>query len=149
MLITYDNLPAPCFVIDEERFRKNLSLIRHVADKSGAEIILAFKGFAMWGVFDILREYIGGAAASSVSEARLCFDEIGSKAHTYSPVYKEEEFSQILKYSSHVSFKSLAQYRKFDNTLKSLKGKISATLLTPSGNIAIGMINPARMICAL
>ncbi len=80
------NIPSPCYVIDEERFRKNLSLIKHVADESGAEIILAFKGFAMWGVFAILREYISGAAASSVHEARLCFEEIGSPAHTYSPV---------------------------------------------------------------
>jgi len=41
--INYEIIPSPCFVIDEERFRKNLSLIRHIADESGAEIILAFK----------------------------------------------------------------------------------------------------------
>jgi carboxynorspermidine decarboxylase len=73
MDINYNILPSPCYVIDEERFRKNLSLIRYVADESGAEIILAFKGFAMWGVFPILKEYVSGAAASSVDEARLCF----------------------------------------------------------------------------
>ena len=87
MSIDYTKVPSPCYVIDEERFRKNLSLIRHITDESGAEIILAFKGFAMWGVFPILKEYVSGAAASSVDEARLCFDEIGSPAHTYSPVY--------------------------------------------------------------
>ena len=84
-------------MIDEERFRKNLSLIKHVSDESGAEIILAFKGFAMWGVFPILQEYISGAAASSVDEARLCFEEIGSLAHTYSPVYKSGDFNAILE----------------------------------------------------
>ncbi|HBE40530.1 MAG TPA: carboxynorspermidine decarboxylase, partial [Bacteroidales bacterium] len=71
-MINYQIIPSPCFVIDEERFRSNLSLIKYVADESGAEIILAFKGFAMWGVFDIVKEYISGAAASSVHEARLC-----------------------------------------------------------------------------
>ena len=64
-MIDYNKVPSPCYVIDEERFRKNLSLIKHVSDESGAEIILAFKGFAMWGVFPVLREYISGAAASS------------------------------------------------------------------------------------
>jgi carboxynorspermidine decarboxylase len=127
-VIDYSKIPFPCYVIDEERFRKNLSLIRHVSDASGAEIILAFKGFAMWGVFDILREYVSGAAASSVNEARLCFEEIGSPAHTYSPVFKETEFRTILKYSSNVTFNSLNQYNKFKGILKKYRGKISAGL---------------------
>lgn len=127
-MINYDILPSPCYVIDEERFRKNLSLIRHVSDESGAEIILAFKGFAMWGVFPILREYISGAAASSVDEARLCFDEIGSPAHTYSPVYKESDFQSILKYSSHVTFNSIAQYNKYSTELKKYSKSISVGL---------------------
>jgi carboxynorspermidine decarboxylase len=131
-------------VIDEERFRNNLSLIKHVSDESGAEIILAFKGFAMWGVFDILREYFSGAAASSVSEARLCSEEIGSKAHTYSPVYKENEFDLILKYSSHVTFNSLDQYRKYAKIIKSHSGKISAGIrINPEfSEIAHGLYNP-------
>src|SRR5665647_538492 len=128
MSIDYNKVPSPCYVIDEIRFRKNLSLIRHVSDESGAEIILAFKGFAMWGVFPILREYISGAAASSVDEARLCFEEIGSDAHTYSPVYKGSDFSSILKYSSHVTFNSLNQFRKYSNELKNYSKHISAGL---------------------
>jgi carboxynorspermidine decarboxylase len=73
LAIDYNKIPSPCYVIDEERFRKNLSLIKHVSDESGAEIILAFKGFAMWGVFPILKEYISGAAASSLDEAQALF----------------------------------------------------------------------------
>jgi len=142
--INYDIIPSPCYVIDEERFRKNLSLIRHVSDASGAEIILAFKGFAMWGVFDIVREYVSGAAASSVNEARLCFEEIGAPAHTYSPVYNENEFGTILKYSSHVTFNSLQQYDKFSSLLKKYSGKISAGLrINPEfSEVSHGFYNP-------
>jgi carboxynorspermidine decarboxylase len=144
MPINYNILPSPCYVIDEERFRKNLSLIRHVADESGAEIILAFKGFAMWGVFPILREYVSGAAASSVDEARLCFEEIGSPAHTYSPVYKGSDFSSILKYSSHVTFNSLNQFRKYSNELKNYSKHISAGLrINPEfSEVSHGLYNP-------
>lgn len=127
-MINYQIIPSPCFVIDEERFRENLSVIKHVADESGAEIILAFKGFAMWGVFDIVKEYISGAAASSVNEARLCFEEMGSPAHTYSPVFKEDEFDSILKYSSHVTFNSLGQYLRYSDRIKAYSRKISAGL---------------------
>ena len=112
-MIDYSKIQSPAYVIDEERFRNNLSLIKNVADQSGAEIILAFKGFAMWGVFDLFKEYFSGASASSVNEARLCYEEVGSLAHTYSPVYKDETFKEILKYSSHITFNSLAQYKKF------------------------------------
>lgn len=144
MPVNYNILPSPCYVIEEERFRKNLELIKHVSDRSGAEIILAFKGFAMWGVFPILREYISGAAASSVDEAHLCFEEIGSPAHTYSPAYKESEFHSILGYSSHVTFNSLNQYFKYSNELKKYPKKISAGLrINPEySEVSTGLYNP-------
>lgn len=144
MPINYSELPSPCYVIDEERFRKNLSLIKHVSDESGAEIILAFKGFAMWGVFPILKKYVSGAAASSADEARLCYDEIGSPAHTYSPVYKDVDFQSILKYSSHVTFNSLAQFNKYSNELKKYSKKISAGIrINPEfSEVSHGIYNP-------
>jgi carboxynorspermidine decarboxylase len=144
MSIDYNKIPSPCYVIDEERFRKNLSLIKKVSDESGVEIILAFKGFAMWGVFPILKEYISGAAASSLDEARLCYEEIGSPAHTYSPVYKTGDFDTLLNYSSHITFNSLAQYNKFSKQLAYYPKKISAGLrINPEfSEISHGLYNP-------
>jgi carboxynorspermidine decarboxylase len=144
MPINYDILPSPCYVIDEKRFRQNLALIKDVSEKSGAEIILAFKGFAMWGVFPIVREYISGAAASSADEARLCFEEINNPAHTYSPVYKESDIREIVKYSSHITFNSLSQYRKFSSLLSVYPGKVSAGLrINPEfSEISHGLYDP-------
>jgi carboxynorspermidine decarboxylase len=144
LAIDYNQIPSPCYVIDEERFRKNLSLIKHIADESGAEIILAFKGFAMWGVFPILREYISGAAASSADEARLCLEEIGFPAHCYSPVYKSDEFKTLLGYSSHVTFNSLAQYYKHSSELFRYPNKISPGLrINPEfSEISNGLYDP-------
>jgi carboxynorspermidine decarboxylase len=144
MSIDYSKIPSPCYVIDEERFRRNLSLIKHVSEEAGVEIILAFKGFAMWGVFPILREYISGAAASSVDEARLCFEEIGSRAHTYSPVYMMNDFNSIMKYSSHITFNSLNQFRKYAHELKNNRKKISAGLrINPEfSEVSHGLYNP-------
>lgn len=141
--IDYSKVPSPCYVMEEERFRNNLTLIKDVAEKSGAEIILAFKGFAMWGVFPILREYVGGAAASSPDEARLCFEEIGSKAHTYSPVYSEDTFDLIMKYSSHITFNSLAQYDKFKNRLRGTGISAGLRINPEYSEISHGIYNPA------
>ena len=144
LAVNYTKIPSPCYVIDEERFRKNLSLIKQVSEKSGAEIILAFKGFAMWGVFPIMKEYISGAAASSADEARLCFEEIGSKAHTYSPVYRMSDFDSIIKYSSHITFNSINQFRKYSPELQIVSEKISAGLrINPEfSEVSHGLYNP-------
>ena len=99
--------------MEEELLRKNLSLIKSVKERAEVNIILAFKAFAMWKAFPIVREYIPYSTASSKFEARLAFEEMGSPAHTYSPAYTEADFGDILKYSSHITFNSLSQFERF------------------------------------
>ena len=106
-------VPSPCYVMEEELLRKNLSLIKHVADTAGVEIILAFKAFAMWKSFPIFREYIRYTTASSEYEARLAYEEFGSRAHAYSPAYTEANFPAFLRYCSHITFNSLSQFNRF------------------------------------
>lgn len=108
----YSKIPSPSYVLDEAAFRKNLSLIRSVKERSGVEIILAFKAFALWSVFPIVREYIPYSTASSLAEARLAFEEMGSPAHTYSPAYTDREFPEIVRCSSHITFNSLVQFER-------------------------------------
>lgn len=111
--MNYSGIPSPCYVLDEKAFRANLALIKSVKERAGVEIILAFKAFAMWSVFPIVREYIPSSTASSLAEARLAYEEMKNKAHTYAPAYSDQEFSEIMSYSSHITFNSLSQFRKF------------------------------------
>lgn len=104
---------TPIYVIEEERLRRNLALIRDVAHRTQSEWILAFKAFALWKTFPIFREYISATTASSLCEARLALEEFGAKAHTYSPAYKDDEFDDIVRCSSHLTFNSLTQYERF------------------------------------
>ncbi len=111
--MVYSKIPSPAFVLDEKLLRKNLELINSIQSKAGVEIILAFKGFAMWSAFPLVRKYLSGATASSLYEARLCYEEMKTRAHTYAPVYFESEFDELLQYSSHIVFNSFSQYNKF------------------------------------
>jgi len=111
--MNYNVIPSACYVLDEAAFRKNLELIKSVKESAGVEIILAFKAFAMWSVFPIVREYIPFSTASSLAEARLAYEEMGSKAHTYGPAYTNKEFSEIMACSSHITFNSLNQFHHF------------------------------------
>jgi carboxynorspermidine decarboxylase len=108
----FSKIPSPCFVLNESAFRANLALIKSVKERAGVEIILAFKAFAMWSVFPIVREYIPYSTASSLAEARLAFEEMGSPAHTYGPAYTDREFPEIVKCSSHITFNSLSQFER-------------------------------------
>ncbi|MBP3778203.1 MAG: carboxynorspermidine decarboxylase [Prevotella sp.] len=106
-------MATPIYIIEETKLRRNLQLIADVAAKADIEVILAFKAFALWKTFSIFREYISSTTASSLSEARLAYEEFGAPAHTYSPAYTDEEFDQIVRCSSHLTFNSLSQYERF------------------------------------
>ena len=112
-MIDINKIPSPCYVMEENLLRNNLSLIKSVKERAGVNIILAFKAFALWKAFPIVREYIPFSTASSKFEAQLAFEEMGSPAHTYSPAYTEADFPLILRYSSHVTFNSLSQFHRF------------------------------------
>lgn len=111
-MIDLTQIPSPCYVMEEQLLRRNLARIRSVEDRAGVTIILAFKAFALWKSFPIIREYIGHSTASSVAEARLAFEEMGSPAHSYAPAYIDEEFPAFLRYSSHITFNSLSQFER-------------------------------------
>ena len=70
-MIDFNMIPSPCYVMEEELLRRNLSLIKSVKERAGVNVILAFKAFAMWKAFPIVREYIPYSTASSKFEARL------------------------------------------------------------------------------
>jgi len=121
----YSKIPSPAFVLDEKLLRRNLELINKVQKDAGIDIILAFKGFAMWSTFPLVREYLSGATASSLFEARLCFEEMKTRAHVYSPVYFENEFEELMGYSSHIVFNSVNQFLQFYPETKKANHQIS------------------------
>ena len=97
----------------EELLRHNLAIITDVAQRAGVEFIVALKANAMWSIFPIMREYVGGATASSLGEARLVHEQFGARPHTYAPVYTDRDIDEILSISSHITFNSLSQFERF------------------------------------
>ncbi|MBR6589700.1 MAG: carboxynorspermidine decarboxylase [Bacteroidaceae bacterium] len=137
-------LNTPYYLLEERLLRRNLALIKQVADEAGVEIILAFKAFALWRTFPIFREYISHTTASSLYEARLATEEFGSKAHTYSPAYTEEEFPQIMACSSHVTFNSLSQFARFRPMVEAAGNPVSCGLrVNPEySEVEVELYNP-------
>ncbi|TDE17592.1 carboxynorspermidine decarboxylase [Dyadobacter psychrotolerans] len=123
MPVDYSQIPSPCFVLQEELLRKNLQLIDSVQKRAGCKIILALKGFSMYSVFPIVKEYLSGATASSLNEVKLINDFMGYKAHTYMPAYPDQEFTEIMERSSYITFNSLSQWERFKSRVEEFKHK--------------------------
>lgn len=110
------DIPSPCYVLEEAKLIRNLELMKRVQDESGARIILALKGFSMWSCFDIIKQYLQGATASSVWEAKLAA-EMGKEVHAYSPAYKVDDAKALAELVNHLSFNSLTQWQTHKDTL--------------------------------
>ena len=112
-----NELPTPCYVIQEEQLRQNLEILKGVMDRTGCKILLAQKAFSMYEVYPLIAQYLSGTTASGLYEAKLGPEEMGipfgKETHIFSPAYKEEEFEEILTYCDHIVFNSFEQLERF------------------------------------
>lgn len=136
MGIDIQQIKSPCYVLEERLLLRNLELLKYVQQRANCHIICALKGFSMYSTFNLVRQYLQGATASSLHEARLCFEEMKTYAHVYAPVYFEDEMEELLGYTSHITFNSINQY----NTYKDFVQQYSAN---HNRHISCGLrINP-------
>lgn len=112
-----NELPTPCYVIQEEQLRQNLEILKGVMDRTGCKILLAQKAFSMYEAYPLIAQYLSGTTASGLYEAKLGAEEMGipfgKETHIFSPAYKEEEFEEILTYCDHIVFNSFEQLERF------------------------------------
>ncbi len=114
-MYTIDNIPTPCYVIDEAALIKNLEILSEVEKLSGAHILLAQKAFSNYSFYPLIRKYISGATASGLFEARLAHEEMGGENHVFSPAYRDEDFDELFEICDHIVFNSFSQWKKFRN----------------------------------
>jgi carboxynorspermidine decarboxylase len=105
-------IETPVVICDRGRLRANLAVLDDVQRRAGCTILLALKGFANWRMFDLIRDVLGGVAASSVFEARLGREELGQAVHSYAPAFSDADFDVLLGLSDHIVFNSLQQWRR-------------------------------------
>ncbi len=145
--LKYDlkQVPSPCYVLIEEFLIKNLQKLNYIQQNAGVKIICALKGFSMWSVFPILKQYLSGATASSLNEAKLIKEYFGDKAHSYCPVYLPNEFEQIASLSSHLTFNSMSEYHRYISLIRENYPDISCGIrINPEySEITTNIYNPA------
>lgn len=148
-----NDIPSPSYVLCFDSLMWNLRTLKDVADKSGAQILIALKGYSFWREFAPVREMLSGATCSGLHETLLAYEEItlkhlqncldskneDSKKSTeftessiykeicvFSPAYKMAQMQEIVKYATHIIFNSFVQWEKFKDIIESRNAEIRA-----------------------
>ncbi|MCM3055924.1 carboxynorspermidine decarboxylase [Caldibacillus thermoamylovorans] len=109
----FEELPTPCYVVDEKLLENNLKILNEVMERTGAKIVLAQKAFSMFKLYPLLAKYLNGTTASGLYEARLGYEEMGKENHVFSPAYRDDEMDEIVLICDHIIFNSFSQLEKF------------------------------------
>lgn len=115
-----EELKTPCYVIDERKLKKNLSILSNVEKETGCKILLAQKAFSCFYEYSLIGSFISGTTASGLFEARLGKEEMGKENHVFSPAYKEEDMIELVKICDHIVFNSFSQLQKYKDICKNV-----------------------------
>ncbi|MEE3494640.1 MAG: carboxynorspermidine decarboxylase [Butyrivibrio sp.] len=110
-------IATPAYVIDEQKLLDNLKILSEIASETGAKILLAQKAFSAYSTYPLIAEYLQGATASGLYEAKLAYEEMvkpfeGKKKienHVFEPAFKDAEFPLVCEVADHIVFNSIAQ----------------------------------------
>ncbi|MBN2041464.1 MAG: carboxynorspermidine decarboxylase [Spirochaetes bacterium] len=119
-LVKFDpsRVTTPAYIIFEESLEENLKKLHYIHKATGAKILLALKGFAMWNLAPLIMRYLQGTCASSLNEARLGKEEFGGEVHTFAAALGPEEAKSLTSVTDYISFNSFAQFELFAPEMK-------------------------------
>lgn len=117
-------LPTPCYIVDESALVHNMEILRGVAQRTGAKILLAQKAFSCYHLYPLMSSYLDGTACSGLYEAKLGFEEMGKENHVFSAAYRESEIDEIISCCGHIIFNSFTQLDKYRDRVLAAGKKI-------------------------
>ena len=107
-----NELPTPCYVIDENIIEENCKVLADVMKKTGCHVLLAQKAFSNYALYPLIGKYLSGTTASGLYEARLGREEMGRENHVFAPAYKDEDMDELVKICDHIVFNSISQLER-------------------------------------
>ena len=107
-----NELPTPCYVIDENIIEENCKVLADVMKKTGCHVLLAQKAFSNYALYPLIGKYLSGTTASGLYEARLGREEMGRENHVFAPAYKDEDMDELVKICDLIVFNSISQLEK-------------------------------------
>ncbi len=114
-----NEIPTPCYVIDENKLTENLKLLKSIEDKTDCKILLAQKAFSNFNFYPLISEYISGTTASGINEAKLAHEFMPDKEnHVFAPAFTEQDMDELVRICGHIVFNSFSQWKKHRDKIK-------------------------------
>jgi len=98
-------IDRPTFVLEKDKLKKNIKILRDLASKSGAKFLYTLKGFDKKKGLKYIS--LDGFSISNLSE----FKKISKDTHIHSYSLAFQDIKAISKISTTLSFNSLTQYK--------------------------------------
>ncbi|WP_414475866.1 carboxynorspermidine decarboxylase [Microvirga sp. M2] len=133
---------TPYYQIDKSALLRNMRIIQHVRERSGAKVLLALKCFATWSVFDLMRDYMDGTTSSSLFEVKLGREKFGGETHAYSVAFADHEIDDVVANANTIIFNSISQFERFADKTIALDRGIRLNPLVSSSDFDLA--DPAR-----
>ncbi|AII14223.1 carboxynorspermidine decarboxylase [Campylobacter iguaniorum] len=108
-----NDIKTPAYVCEEAKLKSNLELLSYVAERSGANVLCALKGFAFSLGMPMVASALHGATCSGLHEAKYAKEHGFKSVHTYCPAFSNDDIDEVLTLSDHVVFNSFNQWDKF------------------------------------
>lgn len=140
--IAEGSMRTPVYLLDETLIEENMRVLRYVKDRTGCNILHALKAYASFSTFPMMSFYLDGTSASGLNEAKLGREEFKKEVHTFGAAYRDDEITQILRYSDSIIFNSFYQLEKYGKKAKKRGLEIGVRVNPGHSEVGTEMYNP-------
>jgi carboxynorspermidine decarboxylase len=113
------DMETPAFVISERCLVDTMRAVDEVQARTGCRVLYALKPLGLASVLRAMSEHVSGFAASSLFEAKLARDVLGSagSVHVTTPGFRPDEMERIAEVCDFVVLNSLPQLERYGKLL--------------------------------
>jgi len=122
-----DSTPSsPALVLHAEKIINALKVLNTLRHRCRCKVLYSIKSLPLYSVLELVKPFVDGFSVSSLFEARLADEVLVGQGgiHLTTPGLRPDEWDDIARLVTLISFNSLTQYQRFssDNPAKTSMG---------------------------
>jgi carboxynorspermidine decarboxylase len=112
-------LQTPAYIFDQEKIESACALWARLCKRGATRQFFPLKCNSSWAVLSVLAEKIDGFSVSSLFEAQLAYELVGTAKpiHFSGPGFRQKEAEQLFSCINHVVFNSLTQLLTYQDLI--------------------------------
>ncbi|MDD5266523.1 MAG: carboxynorspermidine decarboxylase [Methylococcales bacterium] len=111
-----DSIPSsPAFVLHADEIISALKVLNTLRHRCRCKVLYSIKSLPLYSVLELVKPFVDGFSVSSLFEARLADEVLTGQGgiHLTTPGIRPDEWDDIARLVTLISFNSLTQYQRF------------------------------------